>query len=237
MEKVIYALWAPTGEDTEKFFARLRSEVAPKLLAAGARGLQLNVRDKVIAPARNNDREANRPLMDAVAHVWVDSAVNEYRQPFDDILNAATARIAGYLVSESLPMPNTEFPPVMGQRTKGIAQVVFMKRPPSLTPEAWMDLWHGDQTKLAVELQNNFYYCQNVVVRPVTYGAPPCDAIVEECLYEEAITDGRYRFRGTDFDNRAANAWRFLENTQKMVDFDKIDVIGTSQYVFKNPGM
>lgn len=237
MEKVIYALWAPKGEDLEQFYTRLREEVAPQLLKAGARGLQLNVRDKTIAPARGNDREANRPLMDAVAHVWVDSAVNELRQPFDDILNAATLRIAGYLVSESLPMPNTEYPPVMGQRTKGIAQVVFMKRPPRLTPEAWMDLWHGDQTKLAIELQNNFYYCQNVVVRPVTYGAPPCDAIVEECLYEEAITDGRYRFRGKDFDDRQANAWRFLENTAKMVDFDKIDVIGTSQYVFKHPGI
>ena len=79
MEKVIYALWAPQGEDLEKFYARLREEVAPQLLKAGARGLQLNVRDKVIDPARNNDREANRPLMDAVAHVWMDSAVNEYR--------------------------------------------------------------------------------------------------------------------------------------------------------------
>lgn len=100
-----------------------------------------------------------------------------------------------------------------------------------------MDLWHGDQTRLAVELQNNFYYCQNVTVRPVTHGAPPCDAIVEECLYEEAITDGRYRFRGATFEERQQNARIFLENTAKMVDFDKIDVIGTSQYVFRQPRM
>lgn len=237
MEKVIYSLWRPAGESREAFCTRLREKLAPELLARGVRGLQLNLRDEAIAPATGSDLEATRPLMDAVCHVWVDSAVRELLKPVDEIVRAATSRHAGYLVCESLPYPNTEFPSQPGERTRGLAQVVFMRRPPRLTPEAWMDLWHGDQTRLAVELQNNFYYCQNVTVRPVTHGAPPCDAIVEECLYEEAITDGRYRFRGATFEERQQNARIFLENTAKMVDFDKIDVIGTSQYVFRQPRM
>lgn len=235
MEKAIYSLWAPKGESTAAFAGRVLEQLAPGLLKLGVRGLQLNVRDDVIAPAAVMDREATRPLMDAVAHIWLDSAVNELRRPVDEALNRHTSRIAGYLVCESQPLMNTEFPPVSGQRTKGLSQVVFMKRPPRLTSEAWMDLWHGDQTKLAVELQNNFFYAQNVVVRPLTHGAPPCDAIVEECLYEEAILDPRYRFRGKTFEERERNTARFLENTAKMVDFDKIDVMATSQYVFKHP--
>lgn len=238
MEKIIYSLWKNADEDSERFSERMRLEMAPALLGLpNVRGLQLNVRDAAVAPAVDNNIEANRPLMDGAAQVWVDSAVRELLQPVDQLLRDHTQRHAGYLVSESLPYPNTEFPSKPGERTAGIAQVVFMKRPPRLTQEAWMDLWHGDQTRLAVALQNNFYYCQNVVIRAVTYGAPPCDAIVEECLYEEAITDSRYRYRGKTFEERQQNATVFLENTALMVDFDKIDVLGTSQYVFRQPSM
>jgi hypothetical protein len=237
VEKVIYGLWRRPQENVETFGKRLREETAQQLLAAGARGLQLNIRDKDITSAANMDREVTLPSMDAVAHVWVDSAVNELRQPFDTILSQASGRIAGYLVTESQPLMNTEFPPKMGERTEGLSQVVFMKRPPRLTMEAWMDLWHGDQTRLAVELQNNFFYAQNVIVRAVTYGAPHYDAIVEECLYKEAIHDPRYRFRGNTFEERAESTNRFIANTALMVDFDKIDVYATSQYVFKNPGV
>ncbi|HSB97701.1 MAG TPA: hypothetical protein VLC91_14680 [Spongiibacteraceae bacterium] len=237
MEKVLYSLWRNPSEDIEGFSRRLRQEMAPELLRIGARGLQLNIRDTEVATAAMMDRKMTNPAMDAIAHVWVDSAVNELRQPFDDVLQKYAHRIAGYLVSESQPLMNTEFPPVLGERTVGLSQVVFMKRPPRLSPEAWMDLWHGDQTRLAVELQNNFFYAQNVVVRPVTYAAPLYDAIVEECLHVEALTDPRFRFRGKTFEEREKNTMAFLENTFKMVDFDKIDVYATSQYVFKHPGV
>lgn len=237
MEKVIYSLWKRPEESRDDFALRLRNDVAPQLLERGARGLQLNVRDSDVATAADMDIEPIAPGMDAIAHVWVDSAVHELRQPVDEVLLANASRIAGYLVSESTPYVNTEFPSQPGERVEGLAQVVFMKRPPRLSPEAWMDLWHGDQTRLAVELQNNFYYCQNVVVRPATFAAPPFDAIVEESLYSEALTDPRYRFRGESFEDRQKNADRFLENTALMVDFDKIVVMATSRYVFKTPGM
>jgi hypothetical protein len=237
VEKVLYSLWRNPSEDIETFSLRLREEMAPELLKSGARGLQLNIRDTAVATAALMDRKMTVPAPDAFAHVWVDSAVNELRQPFDEILQRNALRIAGYLVSESQPLLNTEFPAAPGERTVGLSQVVFMKRPPRLSPEAWMHLWHGDQTRLAVELQNNFFYAQNVVIRPVTYAAPPYDAIVEECLYEEALTDPRYRFRGKTFEERERSQMVFLENTFKMVDFDCIDVYATSQYVFKLPGI
>lgn len=237
MEKVIYGLWRQSGEEREAFALKVREALAPALLDLGVRGLQLNVRDSSIALAADHDIEAALPGMDAVAHVWVDSAVHEYRRPVDELLQLQCSRIAGYLVTESQPLMNTEFPSQPGERTAGLSQVVFMKRPPRLTAEAWMDLWHGDQTRLAVELQNNFFYAQNVVTRVLTHAAPVYDAVVEECLYDQALTDERYRFRGATFDERERNRNAFLENTAKMVDFDKIDVLTTSQYVFKRPGV
>ena len=237
MEKVIYALWAQPGEDRDTFGKRLREEMAPRLLELGARGLQLNLRDKDVAEPGQLDMDPINLNLDAVAHVWVNSAVNELRQPFDDLLKEYASLICGYLVCESLPYPNTEFPTKSGERTPGLAQTVFMKRPPRLAPEAWMDLWHGDQTRLAVELQNNFYYCQNVVMRYATAVAPPFDAIVEEVLHLEAMDDYLCRFRGNTPEEREKNCNDFLVNTALMVDVDKIVVMATSQYVFKQPSM
>lgn len=237
MEKVVYSLWAQPGENRDDFGLRLREDMAPRMLALGARGLQLNLRDSAVAEPAQLDMDPIDLKMDAIAHVWVDSAVNELRQPFDNLLKEYASRICGYLVSESLPYPNTEFPTPPGVRTPGLAQMVFMKRPPRLPPEAWMDLWHGDQTRLAVELQNNFYYCQNVVVRTTTVAAPPFDAIVEEVLHVEAMTDYLCRFRGNSNEERERNAGVFLQNTALMVDVDKIVVMATSQYVFKQPSM
>jgi hypothetical protein len=237
MEKVIYSLWAQPGEDRDTFGKRLREEMAPRMLKLGARGLQLNIRDSEVAEPAQMDMDPIDLKMDAIAHVWVDSAVNELRQPYDALLKKYASRICGYLVSESLPYPNTEFPTKSGERTPGLAQTVFMKRPPRVGSEAWMDLWHGDQTRLAVELQNNFYYCQNVVVRSATVAAPPFDAIVEEVLHLEAMTDYACRFRGNNQAEREKNAAEFLENTALMVDVDKIVVMATSQYVFKQPSM
>jgi hypothetical protein len=84
-------------------------------------------------------------------------------------------------------------------------------------------------------LQNNFFYAQNVVVRPVTYAAPPYDAIVEECLFDAAMVDRSHVFRGATAAERGENGRIFMENTAKMLDFDMIDVLQTSQYVFKHP--
>jgi hypothetical protein len=237
VEKVIYALWRHPTDTLEAFNQKLLTETSQSLLKLGVRGLQINVRDQAIEGSAAMNRSMTRPAIDVVLQVWVDSAVNELRQPVDEILEQAAARVAGYLVTESMPMVNTEFPTKPGERTVGLAQVVFMKRPPRLTPEAWMALWHGDQTRLAVTLQNNFFYVQNVIARSVSYAAPHFDAIVEECLPEIAITDPRYRFRGDTFEQREKNQMVFLENTFKMVDFDCIDVMQTSQYIFKHPGM
>ncbi|MDI9701529.1 EthD domain-containing protein, partial [Burkholderia cenocepacia] len=50
-------------------------------------------------------------------------------------------------------------------------------RSPRLTHEAWLDVWHGHHTRVAIDTQDNFLYVQNVVVRALTHAAPGYDAI------------------------------------------------------------
>ena len=135
MEKVIYALWRDPRDTRAEFSRKLREEAAPKLLALGARGLQVNVCDDVVLGA-NTWRVATRPQMEGVVHLWVDSAINMFRKPYDEVLESVAGRIAGYLVSESngvVMKPENRSRP--GERTHGFSQCVFIVRPKRTSPE------------------------------------------------------------------------------------------------------
>src|SRR5689334_11582219 len=109
MEKIIYAVWRDPRVSPGDFSKALREDAAPRLLSMGARGLQINVVDEVVKPAQGLVRIATRPQMEAVVHLWVDSAIAQFRKPFDAVLEASSMRIAGYLASESNPVVNTDY--------------------------------------------------------------------------------------------------------------------------------
>src|SRR5476649_271951 len=67
MEKVVYALWRDMRDTREEFSRKLREVAAPKMLALGARGLQVNVVDDVVLGA-NTFSVATRPQMEGVVH-------------------------------------------------------------------------------------------------------------------------------------------------------------------------
>lgn len=235
MEKIIYALWRDPRVDREEFSRLLREQAAPKLLELGARGLQVNVSDDaVVDRGQGITWKRTEPFFEGFVHLWVDSAIDEFRKPFDDALRAVCWQIHGYLVTESWPVLNTRYPTKPGERTFGFSQVVFMVKPPRLSRDEWLETWHRHQTPAAIECQNNFYYQANIIVRRLTYAAPVYDAIVEEALPMEAIDDPRFFYDAEGNEERfQAKRARLLENAQKMCDFDKTDVAVTSQFVFK----
>jgi hypothetical protein len=237
MEKVIYAVWRDVRDSQAEFSRKLREVAAPQLLALGARGLQINVVDEAVASA-NTVRIATRPQMEGVVHLWVDSAINMFRKPYDEVLESVSGRIAGYLVSESNGVVNNDYRAPPGERTHGFSQCVFIVRPKKTTPEEWIEKWHNETTPVAIECQGNFFYAANVVIRPLTYAAPAYDALVEECMQPEAMTDSTVFFdRGRDPEKAKDNQRRMYEAAALVTDVDKIDVLATSQYIFKWPGM
>lgn len=236
MEKVVYVLWRDAQTSADKFGHRLRTEVAEQLLALGARGLQVNVSDQAVEAAAGLRQVNTHPQIDGLLSVWMDSATDSFRKPFDQAVAAAVARMAGYLVTESQPIRNTRFPSTPGERTGGFSQLAFLKRPPRLTYEAWLDIWHNRHTQVAIDTQDNFLYVQNVVVRPLTHAAPAYDAIVEECFPAAAMTDPHAFFDAVgDADKFQRNLQAMMESCRRFIDFDKIDVVPSSQYIIKVP--
>jgi len=229
----VYVLWRAETDSVEAFADRLTHDVADALLALDVRGLQINVADDAVTPAVIRIKELD-PQMEAVVSVWLDTAMDAARQPVDEVLTLAAARLAGYLVTESVPLPNTTRGAPLGTRTDGFANIAFLRRPERLSVAEWLDAWQNGQTPVAIETQSTFGYTQNVVVRPVTIDAPRFDGIVEELFPPEAMTDLHAFFDATgDDDKLARNMARMGESTARFGATENIDVVPTSQYVYR----
>ena len=229
----MYVLWRGDGDSVAAFAGRLTGEVATSLLSLGVRGLQVNVADDAVAGAVIRVQELD-PQMEAVVSVWVDTAMDSARLPIEDVLRGASTRMTGYLVTESVPLPNTDRRAPLGERTDGFANIAFLRRPDGMGVDEWLDAWQNGQTPVAIETQSTFGYTQNVVVRAVTADAPPFDGIVEELFPPEALTDLHAFFDATgDDDKLARNMTRMGESTARFGSTESIDVVPTSQYVYR----
>ena len=229
----MYVLWRGDGDSVAAFAERLTGEAATSLLRLGVRGLQVNVADDAVAAAVIRVQELD-PQMEAIVSVWVDTAMDSARRPVEDVLRAAGGRLAGYLVTESVPLPNTTRRAPLLERTDGFANVAFLRRPDRMSVEDWLDAWQNGQTPVAIETQSTFGYTQNVVVRAVTPDAPRFDGIVEELFPPEALTDLHAFFDATgDDDKLARNMTRMGESTARFGATESIDVVPTSLYVYR----
>ena len=235
MEKLVYVLWRPDGDDVGQFAERLRGEVAGALLDLGVLGLQVNVADDAVAAAMVRLVEID-PQMEAVVSVWFDTTMDSVRHPIENVLGRAASRVAGYLVTESTPLRNTTRVAAPGERTDGFANIAFLRRPERLTVEQWLDAWQNGHSQLAIDTQSTFGYTQNVVVRAVTDDAPAFDGIVEELFPPEALTDLHAFFDAVgDDDKLTRNMTAMGESTDRFGASESIDVVPTSQYVFATP--
>lgn len=230
MEKLVYALWKPAGVDDEAFCARLLGEVAPQLLAAGVRGLALNLPDAESAPARHLAiARAAEPVAGTLS-VWLDTALA--RAPIEARIAPAVARFAGHLVLESVPKrdPARLAPP--GRRTPGFQTVAFLEVQRGLDHDTWLERWQGRHTRIAIETQSTFQYVQNRVVQRLHADAPPWAAIVEEGFPAEAAADPLVFYAAGGSQERLQhNRRRMIESCQTFIDFDRLETHPFGEYV------
>jgi hypothetical protein len=112
-----------------------------------------------------------------------------------------------------------------------MCQVVFLQRPPRIAHDEWIRVWQGSHTQVAIDTQSTFGYRQNVVIRALTYAAPHYDAIVEENFPAAAMSDQNAFYDAVGDDaKRDANLKAMIDSCVRFIDFDRIDVIPTSEY-------
>ena len=228
MEKLIYVLWKDASESDATFNARLQGDVSKQLISLGASRLQVNIVDDAVTDGAHLRFEPVRPAPCALLSFWLNAA--HARAPFERVLEAAAPRFAGYAVAESVVLPNDR-PPGSDDRVRGFSQIAFLFKLPAITREGYLEIWMRDQTRVGVETQDTFYYCQNIVTRVLTPGAPMWDGIVEECYPIEALTDPLvfWKANGSEEVYRA-NYEREMANVARFLDLERGSVIITSAY-------
>jgi hypothetical protein len=230
MEKLLYAFWRgnrPADELRRAFIAELK----PRILAAGAERLQLNIADlgDLSGALVNFTLHSIRPPPDGIVSFWLTSAWR--RAPVEELLAGAFERIAGYEVAESTILPNVRYPAREDQRTYGFSQVTLLQVPPRLSYAAWRRIWFHEHTPVGIATQANFRYLHNVVIMPLTHAAPPLAGIVEECFPPQALRDSQAFYNALDDEARhQRHQQQMMESCSKFIDFDRIDVIATSEY-------
>lgn len=226
MEKIVCALW---GVDK----VALLSGLPAALRVAGASGIRINLRDKEVAAGAALIQKWQDPQQEAVVQYWLPSANAIFRAEADRAIAAHCGRFAAWLVAESTIIANHEHPPVSGQRTWGWSQASFINFRNDLDRMEAMNVWHSHHTRVAIDTQSNFEYVQNLVVRPLTDGAPEYDAFVEECFPVGALNDPHAFFDAVgDPAKFEANLNRMMDSCGRFIQFGRIDIIPTSQYDF-----
>ncbi len=225
----MYVGWKPDDVTIADLRAALLGKTADALRAAGARGLTVLLADDAAVPGL---RIAQRDPT-AVVSIWLDSALR--RGPLEAILASTLDRLAGWLVLESVPLPNAAHPVVLGERVPGLYTVAFLEKPADLDYADWLARWQGDHTAVAIETQRTFVYVQNVLARPLMPDAPPWVAIVEEGFPAEAATDPLRFFAASTAEEVAAQQSRMTASVQRFIDFARFETLPMSAYVLAQP--
>ncbi len=232
MEKLIYFLWKEKAQDRQQFSDTVLQNLAPQLLATGVPGLQINVLDEAIRPAEHMVISSTMSRYHAMVSLWLESA--HARSPLEQLLAAYASRIAGYLVTESCPLPNTRHSAGDGERTPGFSQIALLQCPLHLTRDQWLATWLDSHTEIALRTQSTFLYRQNVVSRSLTEAAPACDGIVEEAFPASAMTSRQAFYAAENNPGRCAEHQRsMIESCARFIDFDKLDVCASSEYNYR----
>ncbi len=239
MDKLIYVLWPPPGQDPKQRQQVLLRDVAPGLIDAGCVKLTMYIVDqdaRVRPPAPYHSGER----MCADVSLWL--ADPERRAACEGILRHAGFRAAGYLVDESVYTEyggNQHSGPRAwpdGQRSPGIVTVTLMERPRRLSRQEWLRRWHTEHSPLSAAMQPRARYVRNVVIRPVTGEAPPYEGIVEESWPSARHAANPFLFYGAG-KNPLRLAWNMMvmgRSVMEILDVHRIRSTMASEYILKS---
>jgi hypothetical protein len=225
MEKLVYVLWGANEGLVER--------AGPELLALEPHGLTVNVVDPdidmsgVVAPP-DGDR------VGATVALWLDSL--DHRHAYEAVLSGAVDKIAGYLVTESVPLAYEQRAWRDGERSPGVKQITMFDKRSDIDDTQFFARWHGSHTPLTFEVHPVCLYVRHAVARPVTGDAPRWRGIVEEGLREiEDLTDPmRYFSARGSTETLERNVKRVMDDVATFLDLDSVESYPTAEYILRS---
>ncbi len=224
MEKLIYLLGDADPGTVPRARTDLREallEIAPVLNRVGGRQVSFTVAD--LDDADRVIQFNTSGLIDATVSVWLESV--DDREKIEAALSPLAKRLAGYLVTESVPRALQGSGARPGERSPGVALVTTFPKPERIDDETFYTRWHGSHTPLSIEIHPLLQYIRNSVARVLTPGAPPFRAIVNESVASAAVAADPIAFYGSKQDQKRA-----AEDLLSFIDFETLSTVLMSEY-------
>ena len=118
----------------------------------------------------------------------------------------------------------------------GVLTVALLQQHPDPAFEEWITRWHTRISPITEAIQPRCRYVRNAVFRPLTEGAPPVAAIVEEAWPSlEHVTDPML-FYCADGDPEAMNAHvtQMIEEINAFIDLSTLRSVTMSEWILKS---
>lgn len=195
------------------------------LARTGATRLQVNVDDADVAEAM---RFGPGAPVTAVVSVWTDEEPTAALA----VVRRVDGDVHAWLVEEREPLVPPPVPD--GERADALANVAFLRRPASMSPQEWRSDWLDRHTQVAIDTQGTFGYVQNPVLETLTAGGGDVAGIVEE-LFPMAALGDQHAFYGSGGDEAELQR-RFGELMDSCARFgaaDGLDLVPSSRYGFR----
>ena len=233
MEKLCYVVWKPASASGAAFRDALLRDAVPALRACGATRISMLVADEhaeTVQKARIT--RAGEPIAGLVS-LWLD-CVDAHPQ-IEAVLRRHASRLAGYLVTESVVLPNTTRVAAPDGRTPGVTMLALLEKPERLSFEEWIAIWFGQHSPLALEIQSTYRYVRNVVVYALTPDAPPWRGIVEEGFPAEAVTNPMLWYKADgDPKKMRENLGRMIASVRAFLDIERVESHPLTEYRIPN---
>ena len=207
----------------------LRGSTVAAVRAAGGKRIQVNVVDAAIGPPFGVDPDPAVTQVTAALSAWVPDDAPGLEAALPPA--GETGAWYGYAVTEAEPRANTSVPPGPNGRVPGFAQLVLLRVPDDMSPSEWRERWEG-HTSIALATQSTFRYVQNVIIRPLSDGAPDYVAVMEECFPMAAATDLQVFFDAVGDEAKLARRMAAMSDScDRFMDGDA-PVAWTAEYLF-----
>lgn len=228
MEKLIYLAWRKPGLSAADHRRHLLEEAAPRLLAAGARRLTLDVSDLLETIPKPMLLMGEGASLGASIALWLDCY--DARRPLEDVLRSESERLDGYLVTESVPQPCADRAWPDGVRSPGVTHFTWFEKAAGVPDAEFFHAWHEVHTPFSFELHpRRWCYVRNSVARALTPGAPPVRAIVVERFRElEDYTDPKRLFGSKEVLKRSG------EEVGQYADPKRLHSVPLSEFIVRS---
>jgi hypothetical protein len=226
--KLAYVLWAGDGGSPRELGRRLL-DAAPRLLDVVRGRLALNVADVEADTGPSMPLAREGGIAGLVTACVDEPAGAAARHPLEGVLAGLGGRLAGWRVSESVPLayPDRDWPD--GTVSPGVKLLTLFDKPAGLSDADFFAEWHGVHTPLSLEIHPLWCYVRNVVEEAVTPDTPRFRGIVEEQFRAlEDVLDPKRLYGSRE------NARRVAEHVPRFIELRSMETALLTEHILRS---